>query len=126
MKTPKPKDVDSYIAGSSEEARPILDEIRNIIVSTVPEAEESISWNVPFYRYHGELVGFAAYKNHVSFGFGADVLQNEDRNLLEEKGYVIRKGTMQIKFGQQVPADAIKKLLNAKTRMNEAAGRKDA
>ena len=116
----KPKDVDSYIANSGREARPKLEEIRKIIKSTIPEAEEGISWNVPIYKYHGVLAGFAAYKNHVSFGFGADVLQSEDRKMLEEKGYKLGKGTMQIKFDQEVPTTAIKQILKAKTKMNEA------
>ena len=114
------KDVDSYIASSGREARPKLKEIRKIIKSTIPKVEEGISWGVPFYKYHGALAGFAAYKNHVSFGFGAAVLQSEDRKMLEKKGYKTGKGTMQIKFDQKVPATAIKKILIAKAKMNEA------
>lgn len=123
MKISKPEDVDSYIANSAGEARPILNTIREIIKATIPEAEEKISYGVPFYKYHGELVGFAAYKNHVSFGYGAAVLQDEDRKMLEEKGYKLGKGTMQIKFGQEVPAAAIKRILEAKAENNEAKGR---
>jgi uncharacterized protein YdhG (YjbR/CyaY superfamily) len=117
----KLKDVDSYIANSGREARPILKELRKIIKSTVPKAEEIIWYGVPFYKYHGELAGFATYKNHVSFGFGAGVLQSEDRKMLEEKGYKTGKGTMQIKFDQEVPTTAIKKILKVKTKMNEAS-----
>ncbi|MCE7744780.1 MAG: DUF1801 domain-containing protein [Candidatus Heimdallarchaeota archaeon] len=120
MKKLKPKEVDSYIANSSIEARPIIKELREIIKSTIPEVEEGISWNVPFYKYHGEFVGFAAYKNHVSFGFGVGVLQSQDRKMLEEKGYKLGKGTMQIKFDQKVPTTTIKKILKAKAKMNEA------
>lgn len=116
----KPKEVDSYIANSSIEARPILEGLRKIIKSTIPEVEEGISWNVPFYKYHGELVGFAAYKKHVSFGIGAAVLQNEDRKMLEEKGYKTGKGTIQIKFDQKIPTTEIRGLLKAKAKMNEA------
>jgi uncharacterized protein YdhG (YjbR/CyaY superfamily) len=87
---------------------------------TTPEAEEGISWGEPFYKYHGELAGFAAYKNHVSFGFGAAVLQSKDRKTLEKKGYKTGKGTMRIKFDQKVPTTAIKKILKTKTKMNEA------
>src|SRR3990172_9461191 len=87
MKMSKPKDVDSYIANSGREARPKLKEIRKIIKSTIPKVEEGISWGVPFYKYHGVLLGFAAYKNHVSFGFCV-VLQSEDRKMLEKKGYI--------------------------------------
>lgn len=119
MKMAKPKDVDSYIANSRIEAHTTLQKIRKIIKSTIPNAEEGISWGVPFYKYHGDLAGFAAYKNHVSFGFGAAVLQSEDRKMLEKKGYIIGKGTIQIKFDQKVPSKEIKKILEAKAKMNE-------
>jgi uncharacterized protein YdhG (YjbR/CyaY superfamily) len=120
IKMSKPKYVDSYIANSGREARPILKEIRKIIKSTIPKAEEGISYNVPIYKYHGILAGFAVYKNHVSFGFGAGVLQSKDRKMFEKVGYITGKGTMQIKFDQKVPTTAIKKILKAKAKMNEA------
>src|SRR3989338_11568293 len=110
IKTSKPKDVDSYISNSGREARPKLEEIRKIIKSTIPKVEEGISWGVPFYKYHGVLAGFAAFKNHVSFGFWA-FLQSEDRKTLEKKGYITVKKTIQIKFDQKVPATAIKQIL---------------
>ncbi|MFW9809007.1 MAG: iron chaperone [Candidatus Thorarchaeota archaeon] len=119
MKMPKPKDVDAYIASSDKEARPILEELRKIIKSTIPKVEEGISWNVPFYKYHGELVGFATYKKHVSFGIGAAVLQSKEREMLEEKGYKTGKGTIQIRFDQKVPTVVVKRLLKAKAKMNE-------
>jgi hypothetical protein len=78
------------------------------------------SWGVPFYEHHGELAGFAAYENHVSFGFGAGVLEDRDRTMLEERGHKLGKVTMQIKFDQQVPTAAIKKILEAKAKLNEA------
>jgi len=115
----KPKDVDSYIANSDREARPKLEELRKIIKSTIPKVEEGISWGVPFYKYYGALAGFAVYKNHVSFGL-ADVLQSEDRKMLEEKGYTTGKKTIQIKFDQKVPTTAIKQILEAQAKMNEA------
>ena len=118
MKMYKAKDVDSYIANSGREARSKLKEIREVIKSTIPKVEEGISWGVPFYKYHGVLLGFAAYKNHVSFGF-CIVLQSKDREMLEKKGYITGKKTIQIKFDQKVPTTAIKKILKAKAKMNE-------
>ena len=40
----KAKDVDSYIDNSGREARPRLKKIREMIKSTIPKAEEGISW----------------------------------------------------------------------------------
>ena len=116
----KAKDVDSYIASSGEEARSKLKEIREIIKSTIPKVEEGISWGVPFYKYHGILAGFAAFKNHVSFGFCEIVIQSKDREMLEKKGYITGKKTIQIKFDQKVPTTVIKQILKAKAKMNEA------
>ena len=115
----KAKDVDSYIANSGREARPKLKEIREIIKSTIPKVEEGISWGVPFYKYHGILAGFATFKNHVSFGLCV-VLQDKDRKMLEKKGYITGKKTIQIKFDQKVPTTAIKQILKVKAKMNEA------
>jgi uncharacterized protein YdhG (YjbR/CyaY superfamily) len=119
MRNYSAKDVDGYIASSEPEARPTLKEIRKVIQSAVPDAEERISWGVPFYRYHGILAGFAVFKNHASFGL-AFVLETKDREMLEESGYKTGSKTIQIKFDQKVPARAIKQILRTKAKMNEA------
>lgn len=118
MRNYQANDVDAYIVGSNKEARPTLKEIRKIIKSTVPKAEESISWGVPFYKYYGLLAGFAAFKNHASFGL-AFTLQKKDRKALEKNGYKTGSKTIQIAFDQKVPTMAIKRILRAKAKMNE-------
>jgi uncharacterized protein len=120
MKTPKAKDVDSYIAQSVREAHPILREIRVIIKSAVPEVEEGISWGVPFYKYHGPLAGFATYKDHVSFGFAGSVLDEKDREMLKKKGCTSGIRTIQIKFDQPVPATTLKQIIKTKAKENKA------
>ena len=119
MKNYSAKNVDEYIVNTPKEAHPKLREVRAAIKSAAPKAEEGISWGVPFYKYHGLLAGFAAFKNHVTFGL-AFVLQSKDRKMLEEKGYTTGKKTIQIRFDQKVPAAAIKQMLKEKARMNEA------
>ena len=119
MKNYRAKDVDTYIAEQAEEARPILGEIREIITSTIPQAEEGILWGYPFYKYHGILAGIVAYKKHVSLQI-ADPLQSEDRKTLEEKGYTLGEKRIQIKFDQKVPTTVIKQILKVQAKMNEA------
>ena len=115
----KSKDTDDYIARQVKEARPILEELREIIKSTIPQIEEEILWGYPFYKYHGILAGITAYKKHVSFQV-ADTLSSEDRKTLEEKGYTLGEKRIQIKFDQRVPTAAIKQILRAQAKMNEA------
>jgi uncharacterized protein len=116
----KPKDVDAYIAGSAKEAQPILREMRRIVKETIPDVEETISWGVPIYKHHGQLGGFAAYKNHVSFGCDALEAQSEVRKTLEADGYKLGKETLQVRFDQGVPAAAIERVLRAKVKLNKA------
>ncbi|WP_373519388.1 iron chaperone [Pricia sp.] len=117
MEKSKPKEVEAYIVNANPEARPIMEELRKIITSTVPEAEEGISWNVPIYKYHGILAGFSVARHHVSFG--VDALQSEDRKILAGKGYKTGKKTIQIKFGQKVPNAVILKILKRQAKINE-------
>jgi uncharacterized protein len=114
----KPADVDAYIAAAAPEARPHLNELRTLVTSTVPEAEEGISWNVPFYKLHGPLVGFSAFKHHVSFGLGAGALDPADSEALAAKGYTSQKRTVQIRFDQKIPTANIKNILKAQARIN--------
>ena len=119
MKNYSAKDVDEFIASSAPEARHKLQEVREVIKSTVPSAEESISWGVPFYKYHGVLAGFAPKKRHISFGL-VTVLTAKERETLEKKGYPTGSKTIQIKFDQPVPTAEIRQILKAKAKMNEA------
>src|SRR5260370_38885937 len=64
-KTEKPKDVDAYIAAAPKEAMGKLKELRAVIRSTAPTAEERISYGMPYYRYHGRLAYFNLWKAHI-------------------------------------------------------------
>ena len=60
------KSMDEYIASFPENVRKILEEIRNAIKATVPEAEEYISYNMPAFKVNGEYFAhFAAWKTHI-------------------------------------------------------------
>jgi uncharacterized protein len=120
MKNYKAENVEDYITNAPKEAQAKLKEIRVVIKSAVPKVEEKISWGVPFYWYHGALVGFASFKEHVSFGLGLSGLQKKDREMLEKEGYKTGSKIIQIKFDQKVPVTAIKQILKAQAKMNEA------
>ena len=113
------RDVDDYISSSDDSARAKLEELRSLIRSTIPKAEEKIWYGVPFYNYRGELAGFSALKNHVTFGFIAGMLDDGDRKMLEAEGYKLGKMTIRIRFNQNVPTAAIEKILRATAALNE-------
>ena len=67
-KNPPAQDVDSFIKASPKEAQAKLKQLREIIRTTAPKSEESISYRMPVYKMNGkQLVGFAGFKHHVGF-----------------------------------------------------------
>ena len=117
MNSIKPTTIDDYIKASIPESQKIMEELRHLICATIPGAEGGIRWNVPIYKYNGILAGFDAAKKHVSFGI--DCLNNQDRKKLDEKRHRTGKRTIQIKFDQTVPTQAIKQLLIRQAKLNE-------
>jgi hypothetical protein len=61
--------VDAYIAGAAPFARPILARLREVIGEAAPQLREEMKWRVPHFVGNGIVVGMAAFKAHVSFGF---------------------------------------------------------
>ncbi len=113
------KNVEEYIAAAPEEARLHLRELREAMLSAVPEAEEKIGYGKPYYKYHGWVAGFDVYKQHIGFEVW-DGLESEDRKKLEELGYKTGSVTFQIRYDQKVPAAMVKKMVKAQVKLNEA------
>jgi uncharacterized protein YdhG (YjbR/CyaY superfamily) len=62
-----PGSIDEYIAAFPQEIQKILQELRATIKAAAPEAYEKISYQMPAFDLKGNLVWFAAYKNHIGF-----------------------------------------------------------
>ena len=119
MQNYEAKDVEAYIKSAAKESRAKLEELRALIKSTIPEAEEGIGWGVPIYKYFGVLGGFSVFKDHIDFG-AAMTLNDETRAALEAKGYKTGKKTVQIRFDQKVPEAALKRILKTQAKLNKA------
>ena len=117
MQDLKPMTIDQYILSAPDASQKIMEELKELIETLVPEAEGDISWNVPIYKYNGILAGFDVAKRHVSFGI--DSLKEKDRQTLKEKGYKTGKSTIQIRFNQKVPVAEIKQLIKEQLKVNE-------
>jgi hypothetical protein len=63
------KRVDAYLAKSADFAKPILGYLRETVHEACPDCEETLKWSAPTFTYHGMLCGFAAFKQHIQFGF---------------------------------------------------------
>ncbi len=80
------KNVDNYIAQLEEWQVEIVSEVRQIILKTAPEADESIKWAQPVYEVNGPFAYIKAFKNSVNFGFWRGVDINDPEGLLQGSG----------------------------------------
>jgi uncharacterized protein YdhG (YjbR/CyaY superfamily) len=110
------KNIDDYMAFQSEKVRETLENLRQIIRETAPEAEELISYGIPAYKYHGMLVYFAAYKKHCSLFGGTGSLTEEMKE--ELKAYKTSKGTIQFTVENPLPDDLVRHIVKFRMKQN--------
>jgi len=115
-KSALPRDVDEYLAGVPKEARATLAKLRKTIKAAAPMAAEGISYQMPMYKHHGMVVGFAAFKNHCSLFPGAAVM---DAHKEELQPYDTSRGTIRFPATKPLPAWLVKKLVRARIKENE-------
>jgi uncharacterized protein YdhG (YjbR/CyaY superfamily) len=111
-----PRNVDEYIAASPEAVRPMLTELRETIRAAAPEADERISYGMPYYHLHGRLTYFQAHARHI----GLYAFNLEDARAVGLEQHVSAKSTLQFPFDQPLPLAAIRNLIQQRARTIEA------
>lgn len=117
-KTTIPKNVDDYLATVSKDSRKVLKNLRKTIKSTAPKAEEVISYKIPFFKYHGPLVCFAAFANHCSFYVVNKSILKTFSNQL--KPFHTSGTTIHFSPERPLQASLVKKIVKARIKQNEA------
>ena len=106
--TLKPKDVDEYISMFPDNIQELLKEVRATITAAAPEAEEVISYQMPAYKFHGMLIFFAAFKNHIGLYPGVSGIETFKEELSVYKG---AKGSVQFPLSKPLPLDLIARIV---------------
>lgn len=69
-------EIDAYIDKSAPFAQPILNHLRDVVHTAVPEVEEAVKWSSPFFVYKGIILAhMAAFKHHCAFGIWSEDVQ---------------------------------------------------
>jgi uncharacterized protein YdhG (YjbR/CyaY superfamily) len=116
--TPSVKTVDDYLAALPAKERAVLQELRKVIKSAAPQAEEVISYKIPLYKHHGHLVGFAAFKSHCSLFVTNSAVQTQFAKELEP--YDVKNTAIHFSVEKPLPAALVKKIVKARIAENEA------
>lgn len=102
--------IDEYIALAPEERRPLLEKVRQIIRETVPAGTtETISYRIPTFRYNGNLVHFALFKNHLGIYPGAEAIETFAEEIRE---YKTSRGAIQIPLDAPLPEELIRRMVS--------------
>ena len=113
--TSRPKNVDEYLQQVQPEVRSKLKILRATIKKVVPEAEEKLSYGMPYYHFHGRLSYFASFKDHYSFFVMKHVLIKHNK---EVKKYKTGEATLRFANDKDVPVKLITKLLKYGAKVN--------
>jgi uncharacterized protein YdhG (YjbR/CyaY superfamily) len=109
------KNVDEYIALSPKEVQDKLIELREIIKSAAPQAQERISYGMPYYYYKGRLVYFGLSKKQIGLYIPTPIIEEHKSEL---KGYETTKAAIRLPLDKRFPVILIKKLVKARVNKN--------
>ena len=107
--------IDEYIKTFPRETQKILEEIRATIKAAAPNAQEKISYQMPTFFLNGNLVHFAAFKNHIGFyPVPTGIAKFKKELSVYEQG----KGSVQFLLDQPMPLDLITRIVKFRVSEN--------
>jgi uncharacterized protein YdhG (YjbR/CyaY superfamily) len=113
------KTIDAYIAQFPPDLQERLQLLRSTIREAAPNASEKISWAMPTFYLNGNLVHFAAAKNHTGFYPGADGIELF-RYRFEEEKFSFSKGAVQFPNDRPLPLALVTEIVRFRVSQNEA------
>ena len=111
-----PKSIDEYIEGFPAEVQEKLQKIREVVQKAAPEATEKLSYQMPTFYLYGNLVHFAAYKNHIGFYPTPSGITTFDEQLAP---YKRAKGSVNFPMDKPLPYDLIDKIVRFRVGENK-------
>jgi uncharacterized protein YdhG (YjbR/CyaY superfamily) len=115
------KTIDEYISTFPPDVQEILEALRQTTRKAAPDAVEAISYRMPTFKLHGNLVYFAAFKNHIGF---YPVPSGIEAFAEELAPYRAGKGTIRFPMDQPIPFDLVTRIVQYRVQENLARRKK--
>jgi len=112
-----PETIDEYISAFSPDVQTILQQIRQVVQSAAPGAQETISYQIPAFKLNGVLVYFAAFKKHIGF---YPPVRGDVRLEKAVAPYAGEKGNLRFPLDQPIPFDLIERITKLRVKQNSA------
>lgn len=113
--------IDEYIAACPQEVQPVLEQMRATVHQAAPDAQETISYQMPAFTLSGILVYFAAHPKHIGF---YPTPSGIEKFKAELAGYEWAKGSVQFPLDRPMPFDLITRMVKFRVEENLAKGKK--
>ena len=110
-----PVNIDEYIAGFPPQIQEILEKVRATIRAAAPGAQETISYRMPTFTLKGNLVHFAAFKNHIGFYPTPTGTEEFKKELAAYEG---GKGSIRFPLDKPIPYDLISRIVEFRVKEN--------
>ena len=107
--------IDEYILQFPPEIQEILTKLRKVIKESAPDAVEKISYQMPAFVLHGNLVYFAAFKNHIGFYPTLSGIETFKNELAEYKS---GKGSIQFPIKKPIPYELVSRIVKFRAAEN--------
>ncbi|MCG6147135.1 hypothetical protein EHQ96_06085 [Leptospira levettii] len=122
MKSNKLENIDEYIHSFPKDIQILLNHVREIIREEAPNAKEAIKYAIPTFIQNGNLVHFAAYKNHIGFY----ALPSGNIKFQKEiSKFKSGKGSIQFPITEPMPDELIRKIVRFRIKENETKEKKN-
>jgi uncharacterized protein YdhG (YjbR/CyaY superfamily) len=107
--------VDEYIVSYEGDVRERMEKLRALIRECSPDISEKLSWGMPTFVLNGNLVHFAAGKNHIGF---YPAPSGVEYFISKSSGYKHSKGAVQLPNNQPLPLDLIREVVMFRVKEN--------
>ena len=115
MSTAKPETIDQYIAGFPADVQKLLLQVRGAIKKAAPDAGEKISYGIPTFTQNGNLVHFAAFREHIGFYATPTGHKEFEKDLAK---YKQGKGSVQFPVDEPMPLALITRIVKFRVKEN--------
>ena len=117
MAMPSFPTIDAYLADVLEPPRTALEHLREVILETVPDAEQVFSYGLPAFRFEGKVVaGFASAKRFCAYYpfSGSTTAQFAD----ELAGFEQTQGSIHFTATRPLPDDLVRRMVLSRVEAN--------
>jgi uncharacterized protein YdhG (YjbR/CyaY superfamily) len=111
------KTIDQYHAVFPADIVGRMQKIRKAIHKIVPDVEETISYQIPCFKYNGYLIYYSAYAGHISlsYPFSRELLAHFSEDL---KKYKVSKSAIQFPHSDELPLELISGIIEFRKNEN--------